>query len=122
MSCTQSCKIRQVRGCLCSSPLVYNLILVHVMNTELQDQTQDKVHDQAQDPLPQEPLYYPLYKFNLGQLRELFQEDKVEFGQREIALKLIHTGNSLASINQQRLRDLGADIIFQEQYDNISQL
>ena len=48
-------QVEKVGGCLCSSPLVYNLILVHVMNTELQDQAQGEVHDQAQDPLPQEP-------------------------------------------------------------------
>ena len=58
--------IEKVGERLCSSPLVYNLILVHVMNTELQDQAQGEVHDQAQDPLPQEPRYYPSYEFTLG--------------------------------------------------------
>ena len=51
----------------------------------------------------------------------MFQLDKIEFGRQEIVLKQIHTWNSLASINQ-RLRDLGADILFQEQYNDISQL
>ena len=97
-------QVEKVGGCLCSSPLVYNLILVHVMNTELQDHAQCEVYDQAQDPLPQEPQYYPSSKFKLGQLRDLFQLDKVEFGWQEIALKLIHTGNSLASINKETQR------------------
>ena len=77
-------QVEKVGGCLCSSPLVYNLILVHVMNTELQDQAQSEVYDQAQNPLPEEPQYYPLSEFTLGQLGELFQPDKIEFRLQEI--------------------------------------
>ena len=58
--------IEKVGERLCSSPLGYSFILVHVMNTELQDQAQSEVHDQAQDPLPQELRDYPSSEFTLG--------------------------------------------------------
>ena len=79
-----------------------------------------------QDPDEQEQAqpqarFYPKSEFDLRRLREVFKENKVEFGRREIALRLIHLKNSRVSINQ-RLRDLGANILFQEQYDEISQL
>ena len=54
-------------------------------------------------------------------MRELFPTNQVEFGRGEIALRLIHQKKSLAFINQ-RLRDLGANILFQDEYDDISLL
>ena len=77
--------------------------------------------EQAHDTQPREPRYYPSSKFDLGSLRELFPTNQVEFGRREIALRLIHQKKSLAFINQ-RLRDLGANILFQDEYDDITLL
>ena len=75
--------------------------------------------EQETDTQPREPLYYPSSKFNLRSLREVFHEDQFEFGRREIALRLVHQKKTMAYINQ-RLRDLGADILFQEEFEEIS--
>ena len=52
-------------------------------------------------------------------MSEVFCVDQVEFGQREIAFRLIHQKKTMAYINQ-RLRDLGADILFQEEFEELS--
>ena len=65
--------------------------------------------------------HYPPSCFDLGPLRQVFEEDKGEFGRREIALRLSIDKKSLSFVNQ-KLKDLDADILSLEQYDDIMAL